>query len=144
MNGDHVHITYAARKIAAAMPAGLRRSAVLPAACLVLTATGLVAPAAAAVSPNLVHTACNGNVCFESTSNGGFQAWAQSYPFYGHFQLQTPEHTSLNTTDRQMAVNTRYQIHASVVNGNYCITAWQLNGDNGYNKLGYTCMSVTW
>lgn len=139
-----MHIKNAARAVTAAMPAGLRRAVILPGACLAFGAASLIAPAAA--SANSLPTSCGGDACFSQAAyhQATFWAWAQSYAFYGHFELQTPEHTVKNTSNEQWNVGAKRQFTGLPQDsGYYCITAWQLVGTNGYNKIGYACMTIT-
>ncbi len=137
-----MHIKNAARAVTAVMSTGLRRAVILPVAAVALGAASLITPAVASAS---LPAACGGDVCFSLASiYGTFFAWAPNYAFFGHFELQTPEHTVLNSTpNQQWAAGQEYQFHAGDHNGYYCVTAWQLKGTNGYDKIGYTCMTVT-
>jgi hypothetical protein len=89
-----MHIKNAARTVTAIMRAGLRRAVVLPVACLASGAASLIAPTAAFAN---LPTACGGDACFSQAAihRATFWVWAQSLSFYGHFELQTPEHPSL-------------------------------------------------
>jgi hypothetical protein len=122
------------------MAAVLRRAVILPVACLALGAASLIAPTSAWA----LATACGGDVCFSLNSiYGGFVAWAPNYAFYGHFELQTPQHTVANTSNKQWYVGVKTLFGNQSHSGYYCITAWQLVGTNGYDKIGYTCMTVS-
>lgn len=136
-----MHIKNAARAVRAVMAAVLRRAVILPLACLALGAASFIAPTAASALP----TACGGDVCFALNSiYGGFLAWAPNYGFFGHFELQTPQHTVANSTpNEQWNVGVRYLFRNQSHSGYYCVTAWQLVGTNGYDKIGYTCMTVS-
>jgi hypothetical protein len=140
-----MHIKNAARVVMTAMPAGLRRAVFLPVACLAIGAASLIAPAAASAAS--LPTSCGGDVCFSQAAihKANFVAWAQSYSFFGHFQLQTPEHTTINSTpNNQWNVGVKHQFFPlPQVSGYYCITAWQLVGTSGYNKIGYACVTIT-
>ena len=128
----------------AVMRAGLRRAVILPVACLALGAASLIVPTAASASS--LPTSCGGDACFSQAAinQATFWAWAQSLSFYGHFELQTPEHTVKNTADEQWTVGAKRQFTGLPQDsGYYCITAWQLVGTNGYNKIGYACMTIT-
>jgi hypothetical protein len=126
------------------MRAGLRRAVILPVACLALGAASLIAPTAASAA-NSLPTSCGGDGCFSQAAihQATFWVWAQSYAFYGHFEIQTPEHTVKNTSNEQWNVGVKRQVTVSNVSGYYCMTAWQLVGTNGYNKIGYACMTIT-
>jgi hypothetical protein len=98
-----------------------------------------VAPASA--TPNF----CAGDLCMnvagQSINTLYIHMWANNAKFKGHFQLQTPEHTSLNSTP-----NIEYYAGGSgptfavpIVYGWYCGTAWRYNGGNSYTKIGYGC-----
>lgn len=140
-----MHIKNIARAVTAVMPAGLRRAVILPVACLAFGAASFIAPVAASAAS--LPTACGGDVCFSQASlrQANFVAWAQSYAFFGHFELQTPQHTVYNSTpNKQWNVGVEHQFFPlPEVSGYYCITAWQLVGTNGYNRIGYTCMTIT-
>jgi hypothetical protein len=135
-----VHIKNAPRAV---RPVRLRRAVILPVACLAVGAAGIVAPAAALANP----TACGGDVCFLQTSShhAGFLAWADNYPFFGHFELQTPEHTVRNSTpNKQWSVGTQYTFGSLPQDsGKYCMVEWQLVGTNSYDEIGYACMTIT-
>lgn len=139
-----MHIKNAARAV---MRAGMRRAVILPVAGLALGAASLIAPTAASASilPNLT-TSCGGDACFSQAAinRATFWVWAQSVSFYGHFELQTPEHTVKNTDNEQWNVGVQRQFTGLPQDsGYYCATAWQLVGTNGYNKVGYACMTIT-
>jgi hypothetical protein len=140
--GQDVHIKNAARAVTAFMRAGLRRAVILLVACLALGAASVIAATAASAS---LPTSCGGDACFSQAAihQATFWAWAQSLGFYGHFELQTPEHTVKNTDNEQWNVGVKRQITVPDDSGYYCITAWQLVGTNGYNKIGYACMTIT-
>jgi hypothetical protein len=137
-----MHIKNAARSAKVIMPAGLRRAAILPVACLALSAASFIAPTAASAAT--LPVACNGDGCFSLASiYGTFNVWAQSVAFYGHFELQTPEHTTSNTKNEQWAVGQTRQILEGEVNGRYCMTAWQLQGSSSYREVASICMTIT-
>lgn len=140
-----MHMMNAARMATAAMLVRLRRVVILSVTCISLCAASPIAPASA--STYALPTSCGGDLCFAQNAihSAGFVAWAQSVGFFGHFQLQTPEHTTINTTPNlQWNVGVQAKVFgAPNVSGYYCMTAWQLVGTNGYNKIGYACMTIT-
>ena len=137
-----MHIKNTARAITAAMPARVRRAVILPVAGVALGAASFIAPTAASAAS--LPVACNGDTCFSLASiNGTFDVWAQSLAFYGHFELQTPEHTTSNSPNKQNDVGEKYQIQEGKHNGKYCVTGWQLEGSSSYRKVGNVCMTIT-
>ena len=108
--GQYIHINNAARAVTAVMSTGLRRAVILPVAAVALGAASLITPAVTSAS---LPAACGGDVCFSLASiYGTFFAWAPNYAFFGHFELQTPEHTVLNSThNKQWAAGQEYQFH---------------------------------
>jgi hypothetical protein len=68
--------------------------------------------------------------------------WSSKDSFTGHFELQTPENTTFNSS------NTKYYGNGSgptfpvpIVYGKYCAIAWGVKG-TGYDKLGYICFTA--
>jgi hypothetical protein len=99
---------------------------------------------AATVKPN-TPTFCTGNyLCVnepgQSLSTLYFDVWAARDRFYGHFEIQTPEHTVVNSHDIWNYPSGGVTFALPVVYGNYCFTAWQRLGPGRYNKLGYGCL----
>jgi hypothetical protein len=88
---------------------------------------------------------CTGDLCMnvagQSLSTLYIHMWAFNAKFYGHFQLQTPEHTSLNSTPNKWyyAGGSGPTFAVPIVYGWYCGTAWRYNGGGSYTKLGYGC-----
>ena len=103
--------------------------------------TGMSAVPASAATPNF----CNGNylcanVAAQSLSTLYIHMWSSKDSFTGHFELQTPEGTTLNSSPNQKYYGNGSgpTFSVSIVYGKYCATAWGVQG-TGYNKLGYIC-----
>jgi hypothetical protein len=88
---------------------------------------------------------CEGNLCMGNingnANNPDVAMHADEYQFYGHYELQTPDHRTFNSADHLWGTGTGSN-HAfgsdKGGNGKYCGTAWENNG-NGYDKIGYIC-----
>lgn len=112
------------------------------AASTVLSAGALLGMSAipASATPNF----CNGNylcanVAAQTYSTLYIHMWSSKDSFTGHFELQTPEHTSYNSSNAKWYGNgSGPTFGVSVVYGYYCATAWGVKG-TGYDKLGYIC-----
>jgi hypothetical protein len=91
---------------------------------------------------------CNGNyLCAnepgQSLATLYIHMWAARYSFQGHFQLQTPEHTSFLSGDTRNYPNGSGPTFAvPVVYGLYCATAWGEKSPGNYYKLGYICFDA--
>lgn len=95
---------------------------------------------------------CGGDACAYvnsiNTTNNTIVIFAYpSVAFTGHFQLQTPQHTSLNYPKNGEKNFTSGQVapfSVPFVTGKYCFTAWKYLGSPGdYTKIGGTCFNVT-
>jgi hypothetical protein len=94
---------------------------------------------------------CGGDACayVDSINTNTNTMVIFAYPtlsFSGHFQLQTPQHTSLNypSTDRAFTSGQIAPFKVPFVTGQYCFTAWKYLGSPGqYQKIGGTCWNVT-
>ena len=103
-------------------------------------------PAAAAYG-----VGCNGFLCMQIKSINGNTAtiafWNNANspepgPVYGHFELQTPNHHTYNTSpDQSWAVNEVHDFTENGGTGNWCGTFWNYY-DGGYQKSGYECVSA--
>jgi hypothetical protein len=117
-------------------------------ASLISAAALIAAGAASANASNKTPVFCNGNyLCLEevgqSISTMYMDMWAAKYSFEGHFQLQTPMGTSLNSRNQRNYPGSGNAVTITVPNfvyGTYCATAWKWNGGNSYTKLGYGCL----
>src|SRR5438477_3934901 len=89
---------------------------------------------------------CNGDLCadpyFLPASNVvDIEAWAWRSTFYGHFELQTPNHKVLNSDNETwIGGGANGWSFSNVVGGYgyYCVTAWKYS-NRAYSKIGYTC-----
>jgi hypothetical protein len=124
----------------------------LAAAATTLLAVGaLVSAAAPSASAATTYCATSGHptdVCAEVISVSNNVVTIRAYPpihsFTGHFELQTPNHETLNSSG-----NVFYPVNGaghtfSNVNGGvgyYCVTAWQYEG-GGYSEVGYDCFGA--
>jgi hypothetical protein len=90
---------------------------------------------------------CGGDVCAEATHVSGnvvtIRAWARNSSFYGHFELQTPNHRTLNSIQSIWHAggtgNYFNNINGGV--GRYCVTAWEYFSGQ-YGEMGYTCFNA--
>jgi hypothetical protein len=99
-------------------------------------------------------THCGGDACAqvveESPSSGGLgfigiDIWT-TVEFTGHFELQTPEHTTINTRDMPEGVNGGVTLLVQYHLGKYCFTAWKEIRERagiGYEKIGGACFDIT-
>jgi hypothetical protein len=71
------------------------------------------------------------------------RTYAKSWTFYGHFELQTPNHQTLNSADSTWHPGTTGHIFSNVNGGigTYCVTAWELQ-DAGWSNIGYVCFGA--
>lgn len=114
-------------------------------------------PASAEVSQHALkaHTAvggsdpCSGDLCaqiYSISPNGSdiqIEAWAELQTFYGHFELQTPNHktyNSKNNTNKAGGIGHIFTVPYG--GGLYAITAWATSGSGGYNKIGYVTINI--
>ena len=122
--------------------ASAKRLGVIAASTLI-SAGALIA---AGVAPaNATPVFCSGNyLCLEEVGQSIDTMYIDMYPakysFEGHFQLQTPEHTSANSRNQRNYPGSPVTVTVPVVYGTYCATAWKWNGGNSYTKLGYGCI----
>ena len=93
---------------------------------------------------------CGGDVCGFveeiDVENGTMQIRTYSTAeFVGHFELQTPEHTTFNSTpNKTWGVGEDYPFDVPFAEGSYCVTAWKLlSAPDNYEKNGYVCWDVT-
>jgi hypothetical protein len=126
---------------------------IVTAGLLAVVSTAASAVASTTTTGQVTHTVgtdpCGGDVCEQiysvNNSNGTYtiEVWAPTQTFYGHFELQTPEHKTYNSPD-----NTNHAGglgHFFVVpqqSGVFAATAWETSGNGGYNKIGYTTMTL--
>ena len=90
---------------------------------------------------------CGGDLCMQVVAESGnvatIKMWAYSYRFYGHFQLQMPNHRSTNGPNNQWwyaggAGYTFASWNGGV--GQWCGTAYSYNKLFGYSRAGYLCL----
>lgn len=96
--------------------------------------------ASASATPNF----CNGNylcanVAAQTYTTLYIHMWSARYTFRGHFELQTPEHTTFNSGNTSNGPNGGPTFPVPIVYGWYCATAWKENSTTSYTKLGYLC-----
>ncbi len=118
-----------------------RRLSVIAASTLVSAGAlvGLGATAASA-TPNF----CNGNylcvnVAAQTNTTLYIHMWSARYTFRGHYQLQTPEHTSFSSSNTSNGPSSGPTFPVPIVYGWYCATAWKEVSTTDYTKLGYVC-----
>jgi hypothetical protein len=102
--------------------------------------------AAAAARPDILSYYCEDNICMGNANEGtsdkpDIAVYADEYTFYGHFELQTPDHKTYNSpedTTHRTGTNNLFYFGVKAGTGQYCATAWE--GSNGdYEKIGYVC-----
>lgn len=103
-------------------------------------ALGLTATAASASTPKF----CNGNylcanVAAQTYSELYIHVWSAKDTFRGHFQLQTPEHTSFSSANTSNSPSDGPTFPVPIDYGYYCVTAWKEIKVGDYSKLGYEC-----
>jgi hypothetical protein len=95
---------------------------------------------------------CGGDACAFvnsiNTNNNTMVIFAySSVSFNGHFQLQTPQHGSINYpngVERDFTSGQVAPFKVPFVTGKYCFTAFKYLGNPGdYEKIGGTCFDVT-
>lgn len=112
-----------------------------------LISAATLIPAGAADAAPATPVFCNGNyLCAEevgqSISTMYIDMWAAKYSFVGHFELQTPNTSPLNSRQQRNYPGSGNAVTFTVNNfvyGTYCATAWKSNGGTSYTKLGYGC-----
>jgi hypothetical protein len=118
-----------------------KRLGAVAASAIISTGALLAINAApASATPNF----CYGDLCMneagQSINTLWIHAWAFTSNFRGHFELQTPEHTTLNSAQKEYyAGGSGPTFSVPVVYGWYCGTAWRYNGGNSYTDIGYEC-----
>lgn len=122
---------------------------------LKVRSTAAVAVAACALSAPLIATGapadaatlhCNGDLCAELLSTTSTTFKIDEYTtanFKGHFQLQTPEHSTYNSTpDILYYAGSGHTFTVSAVDGSYCANQWEYLGTNDYRKIGGICWTI--
>jgi hypothetical protein len=104
----------------------------------------------ATATPTVDTAHCSGDVCGELTSSNSttfdIRTWvpASGFSFFGHFELQTPEHTTFNTG--QATWNPGGGGHTFQVpnrNGQYCATAWERVSSTSWENIGEVCWNIS-
>jgi hypothetical protein len=72
---------------------------------------------------------------------------ADEWQFFGHFELQTPNHKTLNSPKDSLhrtGTNNNYSFeNVDGGSGQYCGTAWEYLGSPGsYSQIGYVCFDA--
>lgn len=133
--------------IAVSVISGMLTAGVASAAPYHANVTPDVSYSAVAAAPLIYY--CEGNVCAGwtgSASNPDVYFHADEYNFYGHYELQTPNHKSYNTVDSSNGVgpdNNKMISGHSAGKGEYCGIAWELNGDGGFDQIGDVCFETS-
>jgi hypothetical protein len=117
------------------------KRAVFAVVSLAVVSVGMVATGGSA-SATSYPTYCNGSLCATVVAISGNEATIRettSVDFYGHFDLQTPNHQLLHS-GKDIAYNpgqfhTFYSVNGGV--GTWCATQYGWNGQ--YYKMGYVC-----
>ena len=90
---------------------------------------------------------CEGNLCAVITDDESgvvtVRAWARYVTFTGHFELQTPNHRTLNSIESTWHAGGtgNYFNYINGGNGRYCVTEWN-KVLLGWNDIGYVCIST--
>jgi hypothetical protein len=103
-----------------------------------------VSAAPAMASPNICYGDVCANVAAETYSQLFIHTWAFRTTFTGHFEVQTPENTVANSSDRSNVAGGAGPTFALPNNaqndyGDYCITGWKKLGPGNYTVVGYFC-----
>ena len=95
---------------------------------------------------------CGGNVCafvedIDQAHNVIKIIMYSTAEFYGHFELQTPEHTTVNShPNQEWPVGEEKEFEVVFAQGQYCTTGWKLldpPDGNDYEKIGGTCWNIS-
>jgi hypothetical protein len=122
-----------------------KRLAVITASTLLSAGALLGASAAPAMaSPNLCYGDVCANVAAETASNLYIHTWAFRTTFTGHFEVQTPEHTTRNSGDTRNVAGGHGPTfdlpnNAQGDYGYYCVTGWKKLGPGDYTNVGSFC-----
>jgi hypothetical protein len=121
-------------------------SAIKKAALAAVPITAISAAMMATGGPASAASYCNGWLCAQVVAVSGNYVTIRettSNPFYGHMELQTPNHQDLNSTpDLHYAAgnfHTFYSVDGGT--GTYCATEWAWTNYK-YVKDGYVCFSA--
>jgi hypothetical protein len=70
--------------------------------------------------------------------------YANNQTVTGHFEVQTPEHTTYNSKDATYTPGNGHTFALPYGSdsdyGNYCITLWKKLGTNDYEDIAYGCI----
>jgi hypothetical protein len=126
-----------------------KRLGVVAASSLMAVGVLAAASAAPALAMPTIPNHCSGDVCANVPSVGGgkitIRVWANYYSFVGHFELQTPNHKTYNTTPDTTwhSGGPAKSWTLTDIYGQYCATAWQVAGGPGnYNQIGEVCWTA--
>lgn len=114
-------------------------AAIATLACAVGASLFAAAPANAA-TPH-----CNGSLCAELIAANSSSFKIEEYTvtqFTGHFQLQTPEHTTYNSPDTTYGLGSGHTFTVSAVDGSYCANQWKKNSTGAYDRIGGVCWTI--
>jgi hypothetical protein len=109
----------------------------------------LAAGALAATPANAAPVfSCGGNDCSAWVSGSATTPTIRTYPpsftFFGHFELQTPNHEVFNSITSTWHAGGTGNFFNNIPggSGSYCITAWEQTGTTGFTKIGGECISA--
>jgi len=108
---------------------------------------GVASPMRGLAQQAVLEPACEGNLCAEIISDESgvvtVRAWARYITFTGHFELQTPNHRTLNSIESTWHAGGtgNYFNNINGGNGTYCVTEWN-KVLGGWNDIGYVCIST--
>ena len=123
----------------------IKRIGVIAASTLISAGALLgVSAAPAMATPNFCYGDVCANVAAETYSQLFIHTWAFKTTFTGHFEVQTPEHTTYNSSDKKNVAGGAGPTFALPNNsqsdyGYYCITGWRKNSPGNYTDVGYFC-----
>lgn len=89
---------------------------------------------------------CNRDLCAELLSSNSTTFKIEEYTtanFKGHFELQTPEHSTYNSTpDITYYAGSGHTFSVPAEDGSYCANQWEYLGPNDYMNIGGICWTI--
>jgi hypothetical protein len=91
---------------------------------------------------------CRGDLCIQRTTSiinnrATVRAWANSFTFFGHFELSGPDGLIANSADKTWVSGGPGQNFTNVARGGgYTMTAWEGSRQFGYRNIGQVPFGV--
>jgi hypothetical protein len=101
----------------------------------------LVAPSAYAVSYHCSGNACAGVAATSGNSVIRMNVYPPEVQFTGHYQLQTPDHQSLNTIDVHWNFQQVRTMSLISPHGSFCVNGWVQTGPSSWQRSGGICFN---